>query len=68
MADYVTLLGAEQVSSAGHTMREAAREMQAAANSTEWALEQHRRFMDDWLSRFEAALEKHAPAAKDTQP
>jgi hypothetical protein len=60
MADYVTLLGAEQVQSAAHTMREAASQMQSAASSTDYALQNHQRFMDDWLQRFEAAIDKLA--------
>ncbi len=57
MADYVTLMGAEQVSSAGYTMRDAAHEMQRAAGSLDYSLQAHQRFMDDWLQRFQGALD-----------
>lgn len=56
MSGYVTLLGAEQVQSAANTMRAAAEEMSRAASSIDHSLQQHRQFMDDWLSRFEAAV------------
>lgn len=57
MADYVTLLGAEQVSSAAHSMRSAADQMSSAASSIQYALENHQRFLDDWLIRFAEAIE-----------
>lgn len=55
MAEYVTLLGAEQVQSAANTMSEAAGRMQRAADSISYAFDNHHRFMDEWLQRFEAA-------------
>lgn len=58
MADYITLLGAEDVRSAASSMRSAADTMSSAASHIDHALERHRRFMDDWLSRLEAALAK----------
>jgi hypothetical protein len=57
MADYVTLVGAEDVRSAGNTMRQAADTMGSAVGSLTWALEQHQRFMDDWLQRLDATLQ-----------
>lgn len=57
MSNYVTLLGAEEVSRAGSAMQEAASTMSSAAENIAFALERHQRFMDDWLMRFEAALE-----------
>lgn len=56
MADYVTLLGAEDVQSAGRNIAHAATTMESAASSIAWALEQHQRFMDDWLSRLDGLL------------
>jgi hypothetical protein len=53
---YVTLLGAEDVRSAGHTIASAATGMERVANNIDGALERHQRFMDDWLSRFEQVL------------
>lgn len=59
MADYVQLIGAEEVSSAGHRMREAASTMSSAASSIDGSLDRHQRFLDDWLLRFEAVLRDH---------
>jgi hypothetical protein len=56
MADYVTLLGAEEVSRAGGSMREAAQTMSNAASSMAFAIEQQQRFMDDWLQRLDHVL------------
>jgi hypothetical protein len=58
MSDYITLMGAEEVSRAGHSMRDAASSMNSAASTISNALEQHQRFMDDWLYRMKAILEK----------
>ncbi len=53
MSEFITLLGAEDVRSAGSSMREAASEMQRAAASIEDSLQRHRLFLDDWLFRLE---------------
>ena len=58
--DYVYLQGAEDVQRAGNAMSSAADDMRRAANQFDETMQQHQRFMDDWLSRFEAALEKVA--------
>jgi IS30 family transposase len=55
---YMTLLGAEQVQSAGQTMRSAAEQMQRAASTIDESLERHRRFLDDWLTRFSEVMER----------
>lgn len=52
MSDHVTLIGAEEVRSAGLRMAEAARDMQQAASSIDFTLAAHQRFLDDWLTRF----------------
>lgn len=57
MADYLTLIGAEDVARAGYTMRDAATSMQSAASSLAGSLEQNQRFMDDWLSRLDCMLQ-----------
>jgi hypothetical protein len=57
MADYITLLGADDVRSASHNMISAAERMQQAASSIQWAFDSHQRFMDDWLQRFQQATE-----------
>ncbi len=58
MNKYITLLGAEQVQSAANTMTRAAESMQSAANNMQYAHEQHQRFLDDWLQRYQQLLEK----------
>ncbi len=57
MADYITLLGAEDVRRAGSLMQSAADDMRCAASNMSSALEQHQRWMDDWLSRFQQVIE-----------
>jgi hypothetical protein len=54
---YVTLLGAEQVQSAASTMSSAADEMKRAASEIGYAFDNHHRFMDDWLMRFQQVME-----------
>lgn len=56
MADYITLLGAEQVQSAASTMRSAADDMRSAASTIEYALHQHQQFLDDWLMRLQQVM------------
>jgi len=58
VSNYVTLLGAEDVLRAASSMSSAASEMQRAASSIDMALTQHRQWMDDWLMRFEQAIDK----------
>ena len=56
MSNYLTLMGAEEVSSAAHRMSEAASTMNSAAIYMDNVLERHQHFLDDWLMRFEAAV------------
>jgi len=56
----IHLDGSNEVSRAGSAIGSAALGMQSAASNIEWALERHQRFLDDWLQRFEAAIEKTA--------
>jgi methyl-accepting chemotaxis protein len=58
VVDYITLLGAEQVQSAANTMRSAADTVAGAASEMSSAVDRQQRFMDDWLQRFEAVVEK----------
>ena len=58
MAEYIQLLGAEDVRSAGSAMRNAASEMTRAASSFEESLHNHRLFMEDWLMRLEVITYK----------
>lgn len=59
MTEYVTLMGAEQVQSAGNRMVSAASDMMRAASTMDECLFRHQRFMDDWLQRLEHVLETH---------
>lgn len=53
----IYLQGSEDVRSAGSAMREAAQQMNNAASSIQFTLEQNQRFLDDWLQRLEAVVE-----------
>lgn len=55
MADYVTLLGAEQVSNAGHNMQGAAETMTRAANQIWESNERLIRALEDHALRIELA-------------
>lgn len=59
MGEYVTLVGAEQVQRAANEMRSAAETMRQSASNLDAVLSGHQRFLDDWLMRFEQALERH---------
>lgn len=59
MADYVTLLGAEQVQSAGNTIASAAHEMSRAASTIDGAFHQHNQRMEDWLDQAQATLDEN---------
>lgn len=63
MADYITLMGAEQVQSAASTMSSAASEMNRAAANIDGAFERHQRFMEEWLNRFEQILADNSSGA-----
>ena len=56
MADFVTLLGAEDVRAGGAAMRSAADQMIQVASVIEDSLQRHRMFLDDWLMRYETLL------------
>lgn len=56
MTQYVTLVGAEDVARAASRMQSAADQMSSAASTISSALEQHQRFMDDWLQRLDGTL------------
>ncbi len=58
--DNVYLHGADDVRCAASTISSAAHEMRNAASSIDLSLERHQRFLDDWLQRLEAVLEKEA--------
>lgn len=67
MSSYVTLLGAEQVQSAASQMTRAADEMQRAASSISYALEQHQRFLDEWLNRLSGLMEDRISDYRNAQ-
>ena len=50
--DYIYLVGTEQVQTAGNTMRQAATDMQRAADSMSYSLEAHQRFLTNWLDDY----------------
>ena len=56
MADYVTLLGAEQVSNAARQIAGAAEDMRRAASQMDDTFSRQRQFLDDWLLRLESVL------------
>lgn len=56
MPDYVTLMGAEEVSRAASTMREAAHNMERAASTISEALQRHERMMEEFVVRMEALV------------
>lgn len=58
MNDYITLLGADDVRSAGYKMTSAADSMNRAASAISEALERHKQYLEEWISRFEVALDK----------
>jgi hypothetical protein len=63
--DNIHLIGAEDVHSAGYTIKRAAEEMSQAVRNFDWALERHQRFLDDWLVRFETIMQPPKPMTRD---
>ncbi len=55
MSDYITLLGAEQVASAGQYMRGAANDMERAASSISDSVDRLIRAMSEHADRIETA-------------
>lgn len=55
---YVELIGAETVRSAASTISSAADRMQSAASSIDATFDRHQRFLEDWLQRFEATVDR----------
>ena len=54
--DTIHLIGSEAVQGAGYAMERAAHQMTQAAASIDADFERHRRWMEEWLARFEAAV------------
>jgi methyl-accepting chemotaxis protein len=65
MSEYHTLLGASEVATAGRQMLNAASEMNSAASTISSALDRHRQFMEEFIYRFEQAVEKISELPKD---
>ena len=65
--EFVTLMGAEDVRSAGSSIKSAAEEMSRAAGSINETLMAHQRFLDDWLYRFEEILTANKPLHEEPQ-
>lgn len=61
MSEFVYLVGAEEVTRAGHAMEQAAREMNGAATCIADALARHERFLDEWLDHMESVLKAGTP-------
>lgn len=64
MADYVTLMGAEQVQNAGIAMRGAAESMGRAASQIDDATMRHTRALEELVSRFETAAQQFHDAVE----
>lgn len=64
MSEYVTLIGAEQVSSAGYAMRDAADQMMHAASSFDSSIER----LAGLVQRLEDALQGHAERVEQLKP
>jgi hypothetical protein len=57
--EHIYLQGSEAVSNAASSMRGSAEQINRAATNIDGSLSQFQRFMDDWLQRLEAVLEKY---------
>ena len=57
MSDYITLMGSEDVSRAGHNMVAAGSDMNRAASSMSEAFHRHEQFLTDWLYEFREIVE-----------
>lgn len=60
MAETMYLVGSEDVSRAASSMRGSAELIERAmsSNNTEWVLEKHQRYMEEWLCRFESKVDE----------
>jgi hypothetical protein len=58
MADYVTLMGAESVQTAGYVMREAANTMSSAASTISNTPDQLQRVLDNFMDRFTEQIDR----------
>lgn len=58
--DHITLIGADDVRSAGIRMVDAAQDMKHAAGAMEDSFARQRQFMDEWLLRLEQMIHELA--------
>ena len=58
MTDYITLLGAEQLSRAGHEISYASDRISSAASTMDNSVFQLRQVLDDFLVRFEHQIDR----------
>jgi len=56
--DFINLLGADDVKSAGYAMKDATEDMNRAASYIAESLDRQRLFLDDWLMRLENILKE----------
>jgi len=61
MSNYITLLGAEDVSKAGFNILSAADNINRAVGNFDEPLRAHQRFMEEWLQTFERILAEYKP-------
>ena len=59
MADYITLLGAEDVRSAASTMKQAAEQMERAAGNIQYSIEMLGRMLEEKLATLEQILDNY---------
>ena len=52
----INLMGSDDVYKAGYTIQNAANDMKQAVANFDFILERQRRFMDEWLQKFERIL------------
>lgn len=55
---YITLIGAEDVARAGHTISSAADQMQSAASNMHDIVYRQQQYLEEWIGRFEEAVDK----------
>lgn len=61
----IVLIGADDVRRAGNTISSAAELMSRTQGYEAEELQRHRIFMDEWLQRFENALQSHVDQLRD---
>lgn len=58
MTENINLVGSDDVVRGGHIMQNAATEITQAVTNLDGVFERQRRFMEDWLERFEQILKE----------